>query len=114
MAIATDWAAVVGTAVVVGAVTYFFNRMKGGFDARAAAEAAIVAAGPAIITQLNARAQHMQEEINRLWARDRECQDDLDKMRQVINERDYALRELEQKNIILERRLARLERESKR
>lgn len=74
-------------------------------DYRAAAEADLIKSGPEIIRELNIVRNQMQAEINALWKQHAECQSDLENMRRIINERDFAIRECEQKIVILEYRL---------
>jgi len=112
MAITADpnWVATLGAASLTGLITYIVARRGKNDDARSAAEAALIGSGPEIIRQMNERTLQLQQEISKLWERDRECHDDLDRMRRIVNERDFTIRELEQKLIAVDHKLNRLER----
>lgn len=96
-------------ALVTAFLTYGLTRVSKGNDARIAAETALANAAPGIIAEQNKRITGLQEEMDRLWtqlhevyARERECQDQL---------RDYRhqVRDMEQKVVALEFKLSRLD-----
>lgn len=91
--------------VLTAALAFAAGRYNKGFDARTAAEAALIGTGPTIIAEQNRRIEGLQREMDRLWKqlrevneRERECQDQL-------REQRHQLRDQDQKIIALEHRL---------
>lgn len=62
-----NWWAAILAAVASGVVSYWIARISKAYDARGAAEAALIGSGPTIIAEQNRRMGEMQTEINRLW-----------------------------------------------
>jgi len=97
--------ALVGT----GVVSLLIGRISKGFDARGAAEAALIGTGPAIITEMNRQNGLLQAEITRLWTQAREYSDREQKCRQELAECQFNLRSMEQRVIALEHKLRNFE-----
>ena len=99
-------------ATVIGAIlTFWLTRISKGGDARAAAEAALFNSSPTIIAEQNKRIAGLQTEMDRLWGqlnevytRERECQDQLQECR-------HQVRDLGQKIVALEFKLGRMEKD---
>lgn len=101
--------AVLGAATITGAFTFLVMRSSKHYDARSAAEAALIGTGPTIIAEQNKRIASMQTEINNLWAQmqqsyksERECREQLTDFR-------HQNRDLATKIYALEKRLGLLE-----
>lgn len=97
-----------------GLVTFIIARASKGYDARSAAEAALIGTGPTIIAEQNRRIQAIQEDNGRLWAqvqesyqRERECRVEISELQNQLSEQRHSVRDLEQKVIALERKLDR-------
>jgi GTP cyclohydrolase II len=54
------------------------------YEARAHAEAALMGIGPTIITQQNVRIDQLSAQLDVLWKRERDCQEQLDDARSRI------------------------------
>lgn len=65
---------------VSGAIAFLAVRYGKNHDAGVQAQAAILAIPTKIIDQLNERLVRTTEEIDKLWARDRECRGELDRV----------------------------------
>jgi septal ring factor EnvC (AmiA/AmiB activator) len=91
--------------VLVALLTWFLTRISKGNEMRAAADAAIHNAAPTIIAEQNKRIGDLQTEMDRLWTqlndvyeRERECQDQLREYR-------HQVRDLEQTVVMLKFKL---------
>lgn len=108
----SNWWAVILAAVATGTVTYIVGRLSKNYDARGAAEAALIGTGPTIIAEQNRRIQSIQEDNGRLWRqiqeghdRERKCQEEIGELREQVREQRHQITDLETKVNALERRL---------
>jgi hypothetical protein len=104
--------ATLGSVLLTAILTYGVTRVGKGYDARAAAEAALIGTGPTIIAEQNRRISALTEDSGRLWVqiqesykRERECRDSLTVLQDEFNDQRREIRDLHQKMIALEARL---------
>lgn len=102
------WAAVVA-ATITGVFAWAVNRLSKGYDARGAAEAALIGTGPVIIAEQNLRINGLQTEMSRLWDQLREALDREQRCQRDLAECMFKLKDVEQKMIAVEYQLRRLD-----
>lgn len=112
------WAAILA-AVGTGLVSFFISRLSKNYDARGAAEAALIGSGPTIIAEQNRRIQAIQDDNGRLWRqvqegheRERKCQNEIQALQDQVREQRHQIRDLQTKVFALERQLGTLKDES--
>lgn len=95
-----------------GVITFFISRMSKGYDARGAAEAALIGTGPAIIIEQNKRIAALTADSSRLWTqiqdgyeRERKCHNEIQTLQGQISEQRHQIRDLQTKVIALEKKL---------
>ena len=110
-----NWLALGGAAIASGVVTWWVSRLSKMYDARGAAEAALIGSGPTIIAEQNRRIQAIQDDNNRLWKqvqegyeRERKCQNEINVLQGQVSEQRHQIRTLETKVLALEHRLGTL------
>ena len=111
-----NWWAAGLAAVASGVVSWWISRVSKIYDARGAAEAALIGSGPTIIAEQNKRIQAIQEDNGHLWKqiqegheRERKCQVEINVLQTEVSEQRHQIRALEQKVIALERQLGIIE-----
>ena len=110
-----NWWAAGLAAVASGVVSWWISRVSKIYDARGAAEAALIGSGPTIIAEQNRRIEAIQEDNGRLWRqvqegyeRERKCQSEINTLQAEVSEQRHQIRSLEQKVLALERQLGTL------
>lgn len=110
-----NWWAAALAAVPTGIISYLIARTTKIYDARGAAEAALMNMPPLIIAEQNRRIHTIQEDNERLWkqlqegyARERKCQEDVNKLQTQVTDQRHQIRDLETKVNSLEFKLNRL------
>lgn len=111
MAEANWWAAALA-AIGSGLITFWISRLSKSYDARGAAEAALIGTGPAIIIEQNKRIAALTADSHRLWTqiqegyeRERRCRDEIQVLQGQMGEQRHQIRELQTKVLALEKQL---------
>lgn len=73
----SDFVAWAEAAVVTSLITWVLARVSRRSDARAQAEAALIASGPTIIQLQNERIDQLSKDFQALWQREHDCQQQL-------------------------------------
>lgn len=110
-----NWWAAALAAIPTGIISYLVARSTKVYDARGAAEAALIGAGPTIIAEQNRRIEAIQNDNGRLWkqiqegyTRERQCQENMGKLQMQITDQRHQIRDLQAKVVALEFKLSRL------
>ena len=107
-----NWWAAILAAIGSGLVTFWISRLSKSYDARGAAEAALIGTGPAIIIEQNKRIAALNADTAKLWdqiqqgyARERKCHEEIQQLQTQVTDQRHQIRSLETKVYALERQL---------
>jgi septal ring factor EnvC (AmiA/AmiB activator) len=111
-----NWWAAALAAIASGIVSWWISRLSKSFDARGAAEAALIGTGPTIIAEQNRRIQAIQEDNGRLWqqvqeghVREQKCQEEVNTLQEQVRDQRHQIRELQTKVNALEHKIGTLD-----
>jgi peptidoglycan hydrolase CwlO-like protein len=104
-----NWWAATLAAIASGVVSYWISRLSKTYDARGAAEAALIGSGPTIIAEQNRRISELWDQMQAGHKRERKCQEEVNALQTQVTDQRHQIRDLQTKVTALEYKLGTLD-----